>query len=162
MATPRKRRIQVISILSVTVVLLVAAAACLWQRQSNAKPTTGEPVKMIIAEAHGFISALVYIAKYEGYFKAEGLDVSFQCHTSGRDAMKQTLAGEAMLATVADTPIVHSVLAGERVYAIATIATTKRALAILGRKDRGIAAAADLVNKKIGVTAGTNGEFFLD
>ncbi len=61
---------------------------------------------MTIAVSQASISfALVLIAADAGYFREAGLDVVFQTHTSGRDALAAALDGKADLATAAETPL---------------------------------------------------------
>ncbi|MGA7876445.1 MAG: NrtA/SsuA/CpmA family ABC transporter substrate-binding protein [Desulfoferrobacter sp.] len=56
----------------------------------------------------------------------------------------------------------HTVLNGAKICVFATMFTGEQHLAVLGRKDRGISSPKDLKGKRIGVSIGTNGEYFLD
>ena len=123
---------------------------------------TGPLEKITFADAGQPIGGLFHIAIINGYFQNEGLDVSLKRFTSGRDALNAVLQGKYDLATVAETPIMHSALRGEKIYTIATIGTTQKSIAVIGRKDKGISTPGTLKGKKIGVSIGTNGEFFLD
>jgi NitT/TauT family transport system substrate-binding protein len=51
---------------------------------------------------------------------------------------------------------------GTRITTLATIQTSNMDLAIVARNDRGIASPGDLKGKKLGVTLGTNADFFAD
>ncbi len=122
-----------------------------------------QPVeKVTIAEAGQPIGALLYIAFENGYFTNEGLDITLKPHTSGRDSLNSVLEGKADLATTAETPIVHALLAGETCYTIATIGTSETNMAVVARKDKGILIPSDLKGKKVGTTSRTNAAFFLD
>ena len=118
--------------------------------------------KIIIAEAQQPIAGPVYIAFTKGYFEDEGLDVTLQPQTSGKASLNAVIEGKADLGTVAETPIMHAGLREEKTYMIATIHHSDENTVIVARKDKGISIPNDLKNKKIGVSVGTNGEFFLD
>ncbi len=118
--------------------------------------------KIIIAEGQQPIAGLVYIAFIKGYFEDEGLDVTLQPQTSGKACFNVVIEGKADLGTVAETPIMHAGLREEKTYIIATIHHADENTVIVARKDKGISIPNDLKNKKIGVTVGTNGEFFMD
>ncbi len=123
----------------------------------------GKPREMVtLAVTKQPVSALLYIAQAKGYFRSEGLEVMMQPYSSGKAAFDAVLGGNAQLATVAETPIMFAGLDGRPVCVVATIADSDRYVEILARKDSGISKPGDLRYKKVGVTAGTNGEFFLE
>jgi NitT/TauT family transport system substrate-binding protein len=107
------------------------------------------------------VSAPVYVAYEKGFFKREGLRVTLQPYASGKHALNAVIERKAHFATVAETPIVFAGLKAEKIYVVATIANSDKYMKIIARKDRGISAPAELKGKKIGVSPGTNGEFFL-
>jgi ABC-type nitrate/sulfonate/bicarbonate transport system substrate-binding protein len=125
------------------------------------KAPTGQREKVVIdlALPQAF---LVQLAFAKGYFADEGVDATLRLQTSGKTALQGVLAGNADLATVAETPIVFARLEGKRVSIIATIATANKNLAVVARKDHGISSPEDLQGKRVGLTLGTNGEFFMD
>lgn len=124
---------------------------------------TGDIEKISIAEAGQPIGALLYVAYAKGFFNNEGLDVTLQKYTSGKSALNEgVLKSNTDLATTAETPFVHASLARKKLYIVATIGSSTENLAIVARKDKKILIPSDLKGKKIGVTKGTNGEFFLD
>jgi ABC-type nitrate/sulfonate/bicarbonate transport system substrate-binding protein len=51
--------------------------------------------------------------------------VALQKHTSGKSALNAVKKGKADIATVAEAPIMHSGLKGEKIYVIATIEKQK-------------------------------------
>jgi NitT/TauT family transport system substrate-binding protein len=125
------------------------------------KPVSA-PEKVTIAYSLNPNSALVVIAQKQGYYRQEGLEVSEHLHPYGKAALQDVLEGKADFATVAETPVVFAIMKGEKISIIATIQTTGGNNAIIARKDRGIAASADLKGRRIGVTFGTSADFFLD
>ncbi len=142
----------------ILVVIGISVGGC----QEQTEEYTGPVEKVTIAEAGQPIGALLYIAFENGYFTNEGLDIALKPHTSGRDSLNSVLEGKVDLATTAETPIVHTLLAGETCYTIATIGTSETNMAVVARKDRGILTPSDFKGKKFGATSRTNGAFFLD
>ncbi len=106
-------------------------------------------------------SAAVYIAREKGFFKEEGLEVSFLSYSSGHLGLEAVLAGKADISTTGETPLARAALNGHSFAIIATIAKTNRAIRIIARKERGITGPKDLGGKTVGVVRGTTGEFFL-
>lgn len=107
-------------------------------------------------------STLVHIAMAKGYFIEEGLDVQPIMRTFGKASLQTVLDHQSDFATVAETPVMFSILKGEKISVIANIEQSTTNNAIVARKDAGIATPADLKGKRIGYTPGTTSEFFLD
>ena len=72
------------------------------------------------------------------------------------------LEGKADFATVAETPVMFTIMNGEKISIIATIQTSIRNVAIIARKDKGILGPRDLKGRTIAVTSGTLLDFFTD
>lgn len=119
------------------------------------------PERITLAVAAQPISVPVYVAYEKGFFKDEDLQVSLPSFSAGKDALALVLQGKADFCTVADTPIVFAAMKGKSFYIIATMAETTKYMKIVGRQDRGIRSARDLVGKRIGVTLGTNANIIL-
>jgi NitT/TauT family transport system substrate-binding protein len=83
-------------------------------------------------------------------------------HTYGKAALQSVLDNQADFATVAETPVMFSVLKGEKIFVIANIEASSLNNAVLARKDAGILTSRDLKGKRIGFTPGTTSDFFLD
>jgi NitT/TauT family transport system substrate-binding protein len=148
---------------SVAVILGMVAAAWIYSGLITPRQPAGPPEQLTIAVNPTYIGyALVLIAAANGYFKAEGLDVTLRPHTTGRAALDAALAAQADLATVADTPFMFAVMKGQPVSIVATISVVTGDHGLIARKDRGIATPADLKGKRIGVSLGTSGHFLLD
>jgi NitT/TauT family transport system substrate-binding protein len=147
-----------ISILALAALAVIVFSGTGCKRQEQAGP----PEKLTIAYITLPHASLVHIAFAKGFFSAEGLDVTPQSHEFGKPALNSLLEGKADLATPADAPIMFAVTGGKSIYVIAVIATSKKASAIIARKDRGIVRPSDLRGKKIGLSRGTLAEFFMD
>jgi ABC-type nitrate/sulfonate/bicarbonate transport system substrate-binding protein len=125
------------------------------------RPEPAAPRKLTIAVARQPDSALVYIAQGRNYFREEGLDVTLQLHEFGRVALASMLEGKADLATVAETPIMMAAMQGKTLAIITEIFSSERNSAVVAWRDRGISTPRDLAGKRIGVTPGTTGDYFL-
>ena len=122
----------------------------------------GPPEKVVIAATILPDSALTEVAMTKGYYLQEGLTATLQTHQIGKQALQAVLDGQADFATVAETPVMLSMMKGDRIAIIATIDTSYKNMAIVARKDRGVLGFADLKGKRIATTFGTIGEFFMD
>jgi NitT/TauT family transport system substrate-binding protein len=126
------------------------------------RKTIGDKEKITIAVSPQPISAPVYIAYAKGYFDREGLKVSLQPFVTGKEALASVLKGTAHFGTVAETPLMFAGLKGANFFIIATVADSNKYAKIVARKDRGIQVPADLKGRKVGVSMGTNAEYWLD
>lgn len=142
----------------------VAAAllllACGGTEGQDTQPSQDAP-RLELATPRQPISAAAYVAVSRGFFTDEGLDVELRYQPTGQAALMEVVRGRADLAITAETPIVHAALRGDTVKVLATIATTRRGLTVIGRRGHGVGEPADLRGKRIGVTMGTNVEYFL-
>ncbi len=79
----------------------------------------------------------------------------------GKAAVAELLRGHADLAVAADVPVVVEILKGAPLSIVASVANASNELAVLGRIDRGVRTPGDLRGRRVGVTLGTSGEYFL-
>lgn len=143
----------------VAAALVALAAAWLLIRQAPVAPATVD--KLAIALPSVPHAGLPHIAAENGYFAAEGLDVTIAPATHGKAAMEELRRGKVDLAVTADAVFLLAVIKGEPLGVAASMLNTSRDNAVVARRDRGIAAPRDLAGKKIGVSFGTSGEYFL-
>jgi NitT/TauT family transport system substrate-binding protein len=123
---------------------------------------SSEPERITIAVSRQPISTPVYVAQDRKFFEREGLQVRLQESWTGKEALDSVMEGKADFATVAETPTLFAFLRNEPVLVVATIGDSDRYMKIVARRDRRIAEAGDLRGKQIGVSPGTNAEYFLD
>jgi len=106
-------------------------------------------------------SALAMIAERQGYFAAEGLDVTVQPFPSGKRALEALLAGQVEAATTAETPVVFASFERRDFRIAASIAVSHGILKVVARRDRGIAAPGDLRGKRVATQEASAAHFFL-
>lgn len=125
-------------------------------------PSTAAMTRVTVAVPMQINSALMQVASDQGLFRDAGVDVVSQPFELGKDALQSLIDGKSDLAVVADTPFVFALLKGADIAMLAGISQSRRALAIVAHKDRGINEISDLSDKSIGVALGTNLPYFLD
>lgn len=111
--------------------------------------------------APGFLPAFGpwQLAKYRGYYKAEGLDVKFQVARGGVDVAKQVGAGNAVIGgAIGDTPILVRAN-GIPVKAVAVLGG-RSLMQLVYNKDKGINGLKDLKGKTITTLAFQDTTFF--
>lgn len=108
------------------------------------------------------VSASLLLASELGWLKDAGLNVQIKDYPLGKLALEALAQDEIDIAAAAVTPIVFKVLAGADLRIFASVASSTGMVAIVARKDRGIASLPDLQGKKIGIALGTSGEFFFE
>ncbi len=145
------------------IVLLATVAIFVLQGKIQTRKPSQAPVKISIATMPlSFTGYTIYVAHEKGFFSDEGLEVSLRPYSNGKATLKALANKEVDMATSSETPFMHAVLKGDEIYAFASMITADKHLAVVARKDRRISKPEDLRGKTIGVTLGTNGEYFLD
>ena len=145
------------------VVMTMVALTLLWSCNQSPQSQTGPVTKLNIAALiPSFSSYTIYVAAEKGCFKEQGLDVTLASFPHGKASLEALMKGQVEFAASSETPFMHAVANGEKICLVATMMTGEKHLAVVGRKDKGISAPKDLKGKRIGVTSGTNGEYFLD
>ncbi|HTE14811.1 MAG TPA: ABC transporter substrate-binding protein [Burkholderiales bacterium] len=145
------------------IVATLLIAGYTWVTRTSPLQPPGPLEQVTIAVSNGYAGPCsIFAAQEKGYFVSEGVQVAIQPHVSGKAALDATLQGRAHLGTVADVPIMFAVMNNQPVSVIATIFTAEKNHGIVARKDKGVDTPANLRGKRIGVTLGTSGHFFLD
>ena len=141
----------------------VSAAAAAFLCGCNRRDAGTEPKTPALRIATPLVphAGLVHIASARGLFRDQGLEAILVPQTHGKAALADLLRGKADLAIAADVPVVVEVLKGAPLSIVASLASASNELAVLGRVDRGIRSPGDLIGRKVGVTLGTSGEYFL-
>lgn len=133
------------------------------EKQSPQKPIEPLPQINIATMPHSFSGYTIFLASKKSYFKDQGLDVTLiKTFSNGMATLNALSTGKAQIAASSETPFINSILKGALLYTIAITISADDHLAIVARKDSNILNPKDLKNKRIGVTIGSNGEYFLD
>ncbi|MDO8490582.1 MAG: ABC transporter substrate-binding protein [Dehalococcoidia bacterium] len=145
--------------LAFVLVAIAAIALVAWSCSRTDNAVTLEPVTVGM-EATA-VNSLIYIAESQGYFAANGLQVTLKdSYPSGAAAAEGMLKGEADVATAAELAIVRQAFAKQRIVAFATIDMFMH-MKLVGRADRGIRDIPDLKGKRIGAPLKSAADFML-
>ncbi|HEX2010503.1 MAG TPA: NrtA/SsuA/CpmA family ABC transporter substrate-binding protein [Roseateles sp.] len=150
------RRMWVIACL---VLALILVPLCLLAWYSAGKPAPGDKLSIAVPSAPH--AALLHIAAARQLFAAEGLDVSIVPTTHGKVALDQLAQGKVDLAAAAEVPFVVNVMNGQPLAILASVASASSEMAVIARRDRQISRPGELAGKRIGITRGTSGEYYL-
>lgn len=118
--------------------------------------------EVVLACETSFLTSSVWIAENKEYFKEEGINVKIKEFGSGRTALATMLNnGDIDICTVAQTPIMFNSFKRNDYVIIAAMVYADNDVKILARKDKGIKAPLDLNGRKVGLTKGSTGHYFL-
>lgn len=147
----------------ITVVVVILGIGLYWSIQKQPKKYTGEIKKEIILGCNtSLLPSAVWIAENKGYFQEEGLNVRIKEFASGRTALRTMLnEGNLDMVTVAQTPVMFNSFSRSDYAIIAAMVYSDNDVKMLVRQDKGIKDPSDLRGKKVGITKGSTGHFFL-
>lgn len=110
-----------------------------------------------------FLASAVIVAENKEYFKEEGLKVQIQEFDSGRNALADMLENKDIdICTVAQTPIVLHSFDRDDFVIIGAMVYSYNDVKVLVRQDKGINKPVDLRGRKVGVTKGSTGHYYLN
>ena len=133
-----------------------------WHMAARSPAAVQPAIALSIALPVQLSAGAFFVADQQQLFARQGLAVQLKRFLLGKQALQQVLEGGADFAVVADTPFVLALLKGERIAALATVYSSRKSIAIVGRRDSGVSDIASLAGKRVGAVLGTNAEFFLD
>ena len=116
--------------------------------------------KLVIAADTGEPAALVWLAQDKGFFTDFGLNVEVTPHSAGKLAVDALLGGQAQIATSSEFVVVKSSFDNPQLRILGHIASAENTH-FIARKSAGISKASDVKGKRVGVTVGSTGEYFL-
>lgn len=124
-----------------------------------------EPVEadsLVFADSGQPAFSLIYLADALGYFKEERLNLILDTrYSSGLESLIATLQGKADIAGTFTLPVIHKAFDKAELSIISTVYLSNKTIAVVALREQGIEQPSDLMNKRIGVTLSTGGEFFL-
>jgi NitT/TauT family transport system substrate-binding protein len=141
----------------IAVVALVAAAL---PGFASTAPGGSAVRAVVIGERPHEASALFYIAEEQGFFRENDLAVTLKAFPSVPEAFDALANGEIDVALGSEYVVAGRVLGGENLTIVGGIDRFE-SVVLVARGDRGIAEIADLRGRRIGLTRGVSGEFYL-
>jgi len=135
-----------------------------------AKKYSGPMEKITLGVEKSLLPSLVWIAENKGYFTENGVDITIKEFDSGRAAFTAMLneSGPALsgvegldMVTVAQTPVMFNSFNRSDFAIVSAMVSSYNDVFLLARRDRDIAKPGDLRGKKIGLTKGSTGQYFL-
>ncbi len=155
----KKKKLPVWTSAIVAVLILAACTYFYLSHKPGESPIIREKISLGVSKS--FLSIPVYIAKDQGFFAKEGLDIIIKEYGSGKLATKGLFTGEVDTATVADMPIVNNSFKRKDFHIFATFANSYHMVKMVARKNNGVEDGVDLKGRKVGVNKGTSSHFFL-
>lgn len=123
----------------------------------------GKQVKLTIGMGKSLFTSALHIAESKGFFRDEGLDVELREFDSGKTALAEMLKQDGPnIAAAAGSPVVFNSFNRTDYAIFAGLSHSDNIEKILARRDKGIKVPTDLKGKKIGVTKGSTGQYFLE
>jgi len=144
------------------VVMALGMGTWFMQTGETSKGFTGAPEKVRLGFTHESLEAFTVIAKDQGYFSEEGLEVTLKAYPTGKIALlKGLFGGEIDIAPVAEVPIVFNLFKRQDFSILATIGAADDQMKIIARRDRGIQKPQDFRGKRIATQKGSAAHIFL-
>lgn len=144
-------------------VSLSTVALLLWvvygARMSD-RSTRGSSETLTLGASAIDLSSLIWVAKSNGYFSQQNLDIQIRLYESGHLAIRDLLAGKLDLATATEFAAVQHGFQRHD-FRIVSVLDQAQDQELVARKDRGIKRLSDLRNKRIGVPPDTSAEHYL-
>jgi len=106
-------------------------------------------------------TAMPRIALHKNFFRKHGIKIELSQQDLSKYSFQQVLNGNADLAAVEESPIIHQAFKGTDFVILSIIHTATRNVKLLAKKSNGITTLTELRGKKIGVVEETSAEFFL-
>lgn len=142
-----------------SLILAAVASAALLATSCGDRRAAVEPLRVAVPGSAA--ASLVHLAAARGFFGNENVSVTLVPATHGRAAVEEMAAGRADFALAAEVVFALAVARGDDVVMTTAVSSARRDSVIVARRDRGIAAPADLAGRKVGLTPGTSADYFL-
>ncbi|HWQ18744.1 MAG TPA: NrtA/SsuA/CpmA family ABC transporter substrate-binding protein [Methanotrichaceae archaeon] len=146
------------SIAVIAALVLVGFGA--WHFTSSPTTYSGDPEPITIGLTPYEYSGLIYIAEDQGYFAGSGLNATVLDYNTTLQAIDGLLNDETDVALTSEYVLLGKAFQKENLSVIGNV-DKYQSVYLIGRKDREIEDLTDLKGKRIGLTRGTIGEFYL-
>ena len=147
----------------VLILITTGIGSYAWVSHHRLPQSPGPVEKITLGTDRSLLSAPIWLAEYQGYFRDAGLEVTIKEFQTGRSALLAILHGEPIdIITVGSTPIMLESFGRDDFRIIATSVDSQDNDKVIAHKESGIVTVADLLGKKIGYVKGTSAHFLLE
>ncbi|MCF7887214.1 MAG: ABC transporter substrate-binding protein [Candidatus Omnitrophica bacterium] len=116
--------------------------------------------KVTIACYRGEPAALIYLAKQEGLFRKNGIELTIKDCQAGKLAVDALVAAETDLAIASESTLVANSFQ-HRNLKVLTVVSEGKARKVVARKDQGVKNPSDLAGKRIALVEKSADEYYL-
>ncbi len=139
---------------------LVLVGSGVWPFPNSETTYPGTSESITIGTAPLELAALIFIAEDQGFFNQNGLNVTIKDYDTALAAVGGMEKGDVDISVSTEYPIVTEAYKKANISVVGCIDKYQTTY-LVGRKDRGIENISDLKGKKIGLSRGGIGEFYL-
>lgn len=146
------------------ILAIVSAMALLKDDPSFSGLSNDEPMvqKISIAVSQTPLSAPLFVAHRNGYFKQQGLDVELVACNGGVICSQMLFDNKVDLATASESVVMFTSFERDDFSVLASFVESDNDLKLLTLSNLGFNNINDLVSKKVGVMKASSSEFYLD
>jgi ABC-type nitrate/sulfonate/bicarbonate transport system substrate-binding protein len=144
----------------IVVLGIVLGCTIVWYLLTPQQKFSGLPDPISIGVLPSEYSTLIWIADDQGFFARNGLNVSLKEYSTGASSLNALSTHIVNFSLSSEYSVITQILQGVDIRPIVTIDKAENEY-LIGRKDKGISAIADLKGKKIGVLRKGAAEFYL-
>ena len=156
------KKLSGIVVVIVLIILAVEGYFLFQTYRGGVKKYTGPMETITLGVETSLLPSLVWVAQNQGYFAENGVEVALKEFDSGRAAFTAMLnEGGLDMVTVAQTPVMFNSFNRNDFAIVSAMVSSYNDVFVLARRDRGITKPRDLRGKKIGVTMGSTGQYYL-
>jgi NitT/TauT family transport system substrate-binding protein len=142
------------------IIVIILVGLGLWYFTSSSASYSGTPDPITIGELPFDYDGLIYVAQDQGFFAENGLNATVRYYNSSVGAINGLSNDEVDMAVSSEYVFVRQALNKVNISTIGSI-DKYQTVYLIGRNDKGIVNVSDLKGKKIGLSRGTIGEFYL-
>ena len=143
-----------------TVLCVALALSACGQGDPDAEDSN-DAVELTFAISQSNMAAPVLIAQEKGFFATRNIEIVELKQSSGKASLDALLNDEAVMATVADAPIMSASLDRSGYAIVASFIASYANGRLIARRDAGVDTLQDLEGKAVGLTMGTTAEYYL-
>ena len=148
-------------VVAAIIVVIALAGFGAWYFMNSPTTDSGTPESITIGNpSSNAMPALIYIADDQGFFARNDLNVTIKNYITSRDVIDDLKGDKIDISVTTEYTVLKEAFKKENISIFSIIGQYQEAF-LVGRKDQGIESVLDLKGKKIGLTRGVQGEFYL-